>query len=641
MDITPKQSGSTQHPHPVREVSVNVLEAQFKRAVRPKVRLWAMIRLAEKLVGKDATQSERALLLFAEAERLAESIRDRRGVAAAIHGNGNCQFFLFSFAAALETLERALPIAEQTGDADREILILRDMGQVYWRQSRHELALKTLTKCAELAELVGNHHMHASAFAQMGSMFTDIGRYLESIEYYTKGLSLLEYTGWTYNQMCALHNMNNPLRYLGRFEEALSILEQCRSIIPYGQDSRIEGVRQISLAGIYSDIGDYPSALSSLLASATILEQNGDKLNLPVTYENLMDLYLVFGNTEQAKSLGEKALALYDEIGDKSGHAIMFESLGRYHLNCGQRDEAMQFLKCGLTLSRKTGYKLCETIVLTSLAKLEIDLGNFTASEKFLLDALEIATLSGSPDLIVNALLGLGALSNKRNQPDTALPFLERAITIARETHLRPREQEAHQIVAEALEAKGDLGQALLHWKLASSIKEEMLGAEKQEAITAIQIRAAIEKSEKEKALLKKETKSKSQEIERIAMSLTEKNEVIRKIVKCRNRDERSQLNKLLSDLEHGYSIGDKRTALPNEFQLVHRDTLQKLSNRYPALSSTESKVCILLRDGLSTKQMADMLKVTPRAVEKHRYAIRKKMKLERETSLTTLMAGM
>ena len=134
-----------------------------------------------------------------------------------------------------------------------------------------------------------------------------------------------------------------------------------------------------------------------------------------------------------------------------------------------------------------------------------------------------------------------------------------------------------------------------------------------------------------------------------MAMDLTEKTELLRSTSRriktivqplpvTDGHATRSQLEGLLSDLNH--SLGEKRT-IPNEFQLVHRRTLQKLSKRYPTLTLTERKVCVLLREGLSTKQIALMLKISTRTVDRHRNEIRKRMKLERKTSLTSLMAGM
>ena len=640
-------TNTSKHTYPVREVSVSVLEGRLKRAVRPKDRLWAAVRFAERLLEDNALQTEQALVLLIEAKQLAENIGDRRGMAATIRSIGSCKLNLFHFTAALEMFELALSIAEQTGDAEMEIKILLNIGGVYIKQSRHDLALETLQKCAELAELVGNTQLQAFALHQIGDVFTDYGRYDESLECHMKSLTLLNRTGLIYDRAITLMYMGNTLRLMGRYAEALSSTVEARQLCRIGRHDRIEGGCQNNIGLIYTEIGDYPNALSSFLTSAKILERVGNRLDLALVHGNLMGLYLKLGNPEQARYFGEKTLTIYEEIGNKHGQASIFILLGESCLNRGEKVRAKRFLKQSISLSGEIGAKEFEAKAITMLANLEIDRGEFAGAEKLLQNALAIASEINNRECIVATFLGFGTLFNKQAQLDRALPFLEHAITIAQETRSRPQEQEAERMLAETLEAKGDLKRALMHWKLASSVQEAMLGIEKQKAITAIQIHAAIETSEKEKALLRKGTKLKSREVERMAMDLTEKTELIRstsrrvkEIVKLVGRNGRSPhsqlLEGLLSDLNH--SLGDKRV-IPNEFQLVHRNTLQKLSKNYPTLSLTERKVCVLLHDGLSSKQMADMLKISTRTVDWHRTQIRKKMKLEREASLSTTLA--
>ena len=93
--------------------------------------------------------------------------------------------------------------------------------------------------------------------------------------------------------------------------------------------------------------------------------------------------------------------------------------------------------------------------------------------------------------------------------------------------------------------------------------------------------------------------------------------------------------DELLSELTQ-----DKKTVFNNEFQMVHRKVLQKLSKQYPDLTPAERKVCLLLRDGLSIKQMSGILKISNGAVRKYRYHVRQKMKLDRKRNLTSVLAG-
>jgi tetratricopeptide (TPR) repeat protein/DNA-binding CsgD family transcriptional regulator len=639
---------------PPKEVSLSVLKARLKRTVRPKERLWAMLRLAEKLAAHEATHANQALLLFTEAEQLARDIQDRRGMAAAVHGAGYCQFLLSNLFAALESFERALPIAEETGDAEREILILRDMGSSYMGQRHPDLALATLQKCAELAELIGNVRVQASAFDLIGILFRNFDRYHESLEYLAKGLLLLDGTAWARDQAIILLHMGNVLHALGRNAEALSALKQSSQLGRAAEDHRIEGICQGMIGIVYSDLGDYPNALSLFLVSATILEQVGDKLNLAKTYANIVNLNLQLGNTEQMISLAGKALVMFEEIGDKRGQTTLYGNLGRYYLDRGQVVQAKRSLKQSLAIAQEIGSKGYEVATLTQMAEMEAGLGKFTVAEKLYRKALIIASSGDDQNRTVAILLGLGALFNKRSEPGQAIPILERAIAIAVEIYSIRYEQEAHQGLVEAFETIGDIKRALKHSKLASNIKEEILGIEKQKAIIQLQVRSDIERSEMEKALLQKEAEFKSQESERMMMHLAEKTELIRTVRRRIRKivgegaegivDDAGTLHafdELLSELGSDHSAGRRRTIFNDEFQQVHRELLSKLTQSYPSLTITERKICVLLAEGFSIKQMSEILKVAHHTVEIHRHAVRKKMKLGRGASLNTVLAGM
>lgn len=73
-----------------------------------------------------------------------------------------------------------------------------------------------------------------------------------------------------------------------------------------------------------------------------------------------------------------------------------------------------------------------------------------------------------------------------------------------------------------------------------------------------------------------------------------------------------------------------------NQFAGNHDQFIKALSEEIPNLTSTQFKVCVYLRAGYSTREIADDLRVSVRAVENHRYRLRKRMNLSHSESLTT-----
>jgi len=65
-----------------------------------------------------------------------------------------------------------------------------------------------------------------------------------------------------------------------------------------------------------------------------------------------------------------------------------------------------------------------------------------------------------------------------------------------------------------------------------------------------------------------------------------------------------------------------------------------KLSARMLALSRREVEICNLIKSGLTTSEIANMLGISPRSVSNHRYRIRKKLQLtHREISLSQALS--
>ena len=157
------------------------------------------------------------------------------------------------------------------------------------------------------------------------------------------------------------------------------------------------------------------------------------------------------------------------------------------------------------------------------------------------------------------------------------------------------------------------------------------------------------DKERYELSLLKKERERLSAELERKNTQLStevlrvlEKQELIQALIK-----ELKILRETLDFsgkpyVEHFHNILEKYSKLSDNEQKrvyddlnkVNNDFVTKLSYLYPQLSPSELKVGSLLRLHLTSKEIASLLHITDRAVEKHRLNIRKKLSLPSDINL-------
>lgn len=91
--------------------------------------------------------------------------------------------------------------------------------------------------------------------------------------------------------------------------------------------------------------------------------------------------------------------------------------------------------------------------------------------------------------------------------------------------------------------------------------------------------------------------------------------------------------------LEHDRGVYDW-SMFQVQFDKVHVGFMERLARICPELTTTELRVCTLMRMQMSTKHIASLLATSVRTVEGHRLRVRKKLVLGADGSLTTWLAA-
>lgn len=132
-----------------------------------------------------------------------------------------------------------------------------------------------------------------------------------------------------------------------------------------------------------------------------------------------------------------------------------------------------------------------------------------------------------------------------------------------------------------------------------------------------------------------------------MAMGLMRKNEVLERlragIIKGINGsagEVRSILRGLIPIIQESLGSEQEWGDFERHFAQAHPGFIDELTRRAPDLSAAELRVASLLRMQMNTKEIAALLSVTTRAVEKHRLNLRQKLHLDRDVNLPAMLAG-
>lgn len=133
------------------------------------------------------------------------------------------------------------------------------------------------------------------------------------------------------------------------------------------------------------------------------------------------------------------------------------------------------------------------------------------------------------------------------------------------------------------------------------------------------------------------------------AMSMVRKNEFLIKIkeeiqnLKKASQDESAteKIMSIISRINREVNNNKQREVFERAFDEVHEEFLNKLKTKYPSLTPTELRLCAYLKMNISTKEIAPLMNISVRGVEICRYRVRKKLAIDRATSLTGLLLNL
>jgi len=143
--------------------------------------------------------------------------------------------------------------------------------------------------------------------------------------------------------------------------------------------------------------------------------------------------------------------------------------------------------------------------------------------------------------------------------------------------------------------------------------------------------------------LMKKEVERMHSELTLKNNALVQKDEALLAVKKSVNevysrlegRFPKRDYDKIINVLNYQMSREEDRKDFERHFQRSQEGFYQKLRKRYPELSNNEMRLCSLLRMNMSTKEIADQLRITPKSAEVSRYRLRKKLNLDSTINLS------
>ena len=135
---------------------------------------------------------------------------------------------------------------------------------------------------------------------------------------------------------------------------------------------------------------------------------------------------------------------------------------------------------------------------------------------------------------------------------------------------------------------------------------------------------------------LEKDFKNKSNELAASTMSVIKKNELLTQIKEQLSTiADKDAIKPVIKIIDRSLSHNQNWEMFKEAFDNVDTEFFKILKSKHPNLSPNDLKLCAYLRLNLSSKEVSQLINISPRSVEVKRYRLRKKMNLNSDQNLT------
>ncbi len=549
-------------------------------------------------------QLDSSFMYYNQAYAGYKEINDTLQITRTLVNLANIDYQQGKYQQAIDTLQRSINMCLKAfGEEHAELGTMYGLiGNIYSEQAYNQLALQNLLTSLAYHVKSGDQIRKADVLTMLGNVELNLGNYENIIPYNVEAISIYKEYNDVYYQAESNGDIGNAYIELQQYEKAGPYLTEGLALAKQMDAKSLEGK-------IY--------AYQSKIATA----RNEDDLAL---------------------QLLNKGLAIHREIGNPSEVARSLQRIGYNYLQNNQSQLALpyfnQIIKMADTIdiidelhdalyNRSTVYENLNQLPLAL-----DDLKKYHILHDTFLNKVSIQK--------IEELRIMHDTENKEREivlQDNQISLLEKEATVS-------------QLQRTLL--GGGLGLSFVIFGLVYYGIRQQLKRKRLEHQHAIKEKEIVEK-EKELETQKRESAEqqlefKKKELTAKVLQLAKKNEFLHEleteIVELQSSVDVSvgKASSRISRMIQRDAVDDEEwEQFAAEFSSVHQEFLDRLREQFGTFSKGEMRLIYLLRMNMTSKEIANILRISGEGIRKARYRLRKKMKLDSSEDLQGIILGL
>jgi len=256
---------------------------------------------------------------------------------------------------ALEALERAARVYEESGDLESERRVVAEIGRVHRARATPEQGIVRIEGLLASAAHVAPSQGLASLYVALARLFFAVGRYREQLAAASRSHELASAVGDGSILAEAQMSRGTALYAMGHLEEALQVQE---ATIPLAESAGQFDILNIVLGNVglmYMELGEFEQSRAHRERALAVADRMGDPANAAFAMAILGETLFYLGEWDQARTYQQRSVEMVHTFPTSWFSAYPFIHLGRLLLVTGEWKEASNKLQEALSIAEPSG----------------------------------------------------------------------------------------------------------------------------------------------------------------------------------------------------------------------------------------------------------------------------------------------
>ena len=245
-----------------------------------------------------------------EIARLAELLDDRHTLAQARWREAHAHRWFCRYAEALAAAEDGLRISRMVEDDLCEAICLREVGLAMRALGEYEQAKATLERALDLFVELGNAEYEIHVLGNLSTLYLYQGDYGLALDLARRALARCDQAGLHFNRRLALGDMGAAAVAMGDTDSAMQWFMESLAMARQIADRTREILCLGHLGWLYVKLEQPPPALEHLRAALALVEQIGSRTEQSWLHAGLAQAYRLASDPDQAAAHAHRALEL-------------------------------------------------------------------------------------------------------------------------------------------------------------------------------------------------------------------------------------------------------------------------------------------------------------------------------------------